>query len=240
MGNKSDSGKNILILGSSIEDSKFLLEIISKNNSISNIENRKLFTKQIFSQIQNVTNEVINIYKIEVNENSKELELLFKKFEKEFKMKTLLKIWSEIFFKIFQKNEFFKPFQSFITKETLLRISKSNYIPTVEDVEFCLSCKMIENQSFMITHNNEIFEFNIVVNELKYDKSPDLVLYQLSMSDFDDEEAFQIQKKQFQKSNEKLNDTPFILIFTKPEEMKQKVIKSLNPKTPSFLGKSHE
>jgi GTPase SAR1 family protein len=239
MGNKNITGadKSILILGSpSSGKTKLIQEIIEKKKLISNIDTRKSFTEQIFSHIHQLTQEVLKIFKKE-KEIPKPFENLLKKFEETKEKKTLLvKIWCEDMFQIFQKNEAFKPYHSFLTKETLERISKSHYVPSEKDVKFCLGWKTIGTQKLIVNHNKEGLEFTDIGDDTNWEIETDLVIYLISLNDYDNDKVMNQTIKQFEDINGKLKKIPFILIFTKPEEMKEKVKKSITTNIPSFLG----
>jgi uncharacterized protein YoxC len=238
MGNKSISAdKSILILGSpSSGKTKLIQEIIEEKKIISDIDVRKSFTEQIFSHIQHLTQEVLKIFKKE-KEISKPFENLLKKFEEtKEKNNLLVKIWCEDMFQIFQKNEAFKPYHSFLTKETLERISKSHYVPSEKDVKFCFGWKTIGTQKLIVNHNKEELEFTDIGDDSNWEKETDLVIYLISLSDYDNDKVMNQTIKQFEDINEKLKKIPFILIFTKPEEMKEKVKKSITTNIPSFLS----
>jgi hypothetical protein len=239
MGNKNITGeadKSILILGSPSSKTQLIQEIIEKKKLISNINVRKSFTEQIFSHIQHLTQEVLKIFKKE-KEISKSFENLLKKFEETKEKKNLLvKIWCEDMFQIFNKNEAFRPYHTFFTKETLERISKSNYVPSEKDVQCCLGWKTIGTQKLIVTHNKEELEFTDIGDDSNWEIETDLVIYLISLSDYDNDKVMNQTIKQFEGINGKLKKIPFILIFTKPEEMKEKVKKSITTNIPSFLG----
>jgi hypothetical protein len=240
MGNKNITGvadKSILILGPpSIGKNQLIQEIIDRKELISDIDVRKCFTEQIFAHVQRLTQEVLEILKKE-KEISKPFENLLNKFEKTKEKKNLLvKIWCEDMFQIFKKNEEFKPYHSFFTKETLERISKSHYVPSEMDVKFCLCWKTIGTQKLIVTHNKKELEFIDIGDDSNWEIETDLVIYFISLSDYDNDKVMNQTIQQFEDINGKLKKVPFILIFTKHQEMKEKVEKSISTNIPSFLG----
>jgi hypothetical protein len=237
MGNKNISGttdKTILILGTS-EKTKLLQEIINKKDSTSNVEIRKSFTEQILLNVQQITKEVIKILQSEHKETYKKFEKHLKKFESYEKIKetkAISKIWNDTIFEIFQKNESFKEYQSFLTKKTLERISKANYIPSVEDVDFCLTWKTLGTQHVTLKHGGEELEFIHIGNESNWKQASDMIIYLVSMSDLGDKSIHN-----FEKISQNAKGASIIVVFTNPEEMRDKVFKTFSSDVPSFIGK---
>jgi hypothetical protein len=238
MGNKNISGtadKTILILGASGK-TKLLQEIINKKDSTSNVEIRKSFTEQILLNIQRITKEVIKILQNEHKETYKKFEKLLTKFESSEKIKettkTISKIWNDTIFEIFQKNESFKEYHSFLTKKTLERISKANYIPSVEDVDFCLTWKTLGTQHVTLNHGEEEIEFIHIGNESNWKQTCDMIIYLVSMGDLDDKNIHN-----FEKISQNAKGASIMVVFTNPEEMREKVFKTFSSDVPSFIGK---
>jgi hypothetical protein len=235
MGNKTVEKKKpekISMFGdSSMKD--ILFQKIYKNQIYSISENddhRRALTGQVYQFILQITKQVLLHLKNE--KNSEATEKILKKLETSKELKNQIqKIWTKEFFENFQKDEALKDCHSFLTVESLKRISELNYIPSSEDIKFCFESPFFKTNSY-----NDTFEYEFIYtgeHVESMNEKTDFVIFLVSLSMDENEMKKFLITLQNRNLNPYLNNVPIIFIYKGDDSFKSLLLKK---KIPSFIG----
>jgi hypothetical protein len=226
--NKQSKPKKVLVIGNySMKDLFF--KNMFKSSYSDQINKRRALTTQIYQLILQITEMVLNHFKNE--KNYKVTEKLLKNLETSKNLKIQIqKIWTQEFFQNFQKEEEFKGFHSFITEETMKRISDPNYIASHEDIKFCFECPFFKTNSY-----NDAYVFHFIYTGEHLESVKKETEFGIFLVSFSNDEEMKPILNSFQNRNlnENLQDIPIIVVLKFNDQFQSLL---LEKKIPSFIG----